>query len=283
MTKQDKCVIIGHTGFADFFSQNALYWHYINQYPKGNTTIIVGSQSRKPVVEGMLRGSGVRVVVAKTVGFKDRDPIIRICFLCDTPGGPNKCPRPPKREACKFVNTNVPEFENADYVGLGVWCPDIHNQFRVYHKKSKSYAHAFYEHLGFNPDMRFQQFHLNRDHTEEQKKYEELVSRIGSQYVVIHEDTRRGFKINRRRITNKQLPIFDLNQKSKNMVDMLTIIDKAQEIHVLDSNYSVLIHLMQLSDNTFAPNTKIFLHASSRNRGRDISIYTPKIKHWIVV
>jgi len=64
------------------------------------------------------------------------------------------------------------------------------------------------------------------------------------------------------------------------MIDQIKILENSEEIHLIDSNYSVLIYFLCFN-NDILKNKKIYLHTYTRS-DRDILIYkNPIPNNWI--
>jgi len=82
----------------------------------------------------------------------------------------------------------------------------------------------------------------------------------------IHEDPGRGFSLDRRHIKNQDLKIiaslykFD-EYKPFKLFDYMTIIEKAAEVHVIESSFKALIDSYILNKN------HMYLHVYVKGRG----------------
>ena len=101
---------------------------------------------------------------------------------------------------------------------------------------------------------------------------------INCEYIIKHSDSSRRLNINLNTNLNTNLKIIELNNLSKNMIDTINLIANAKEIHVIDSNYSVMIMLLQKKYNLFN-NIPIFLY---NYYGRDNSIYFDLPNNWYI-
>jgi hypothetical protein len=67
-------------------------------------------------------------------------------------------------------------------------------------------------------------------------------------------------EINPKFFINKNLPVFNLSDSSNIIIDMIKIIEKAKEIHLTSTFWSIIIYYLQLKYNLFN-NIPIFLHS----------------------
>ena len=116
----------------------------------------------------------------------------------------------------------------------------------------------FYSIAGVNLDKLWSGFDVKRDLVAEMSLYKKVS--LPEKYIILHEDSGRGFHINRDLI-NKKLPVFEPKvELTQNIFDYCTIIEKAAEIHVIDSSFMFLIDRLHY-DN---PNQKLFIHRYAR-------------------
>jgi hypothetical protein len=70
--------------------------------------------------------------------------------------------------------------------------------------------------------------------------------------------------------------------KSKIFIDQIKILENAEEIHLIDSSYSVMLYFLSFQ-NEKIKNIPKFLHSYSRNN-RNINIYKdPQPENWIIL
>lgn len=200
------------------------------------------------------------------------------CLICHTYGG-HRCPR--TGGFCSYVDYS----QYQDYNHLKVGGFKNYSQWESHVNRNRgnglSFAHSFYTFENFPAEDRINYFSINQIEAAENDKYTNLVAQIGEKYNVIHDDPIRGYHLNG--LFNRNIPYYNLNLQSDNMIDQIKIIENAKELHFIDSNYSVLIYYLSLTNNKIK-NIPKFLHASSRPSDRDVSIYTnPTPENWSVV
>ena len=110
-----------------------------------------------------------------------------------------------------------------------------------------NWAHSVYIQAGISPKFMYSKFKVIRDKTQE-------INCDTTDHIFIHDDESRGMHIkvsgdNIFKITPEVL------SKNSNIFDYLTIIEKAKEVHCMDSSYAWMINLMNVGSAT-----KNFLH-----------------------
>lgn len=79
------------------------------------------------------------------------------------------------------------------------------------------------------------------------------------------------------------MPLYNLNKKSNNIIDQIKILENCEEIHLIDSSYSVLIYFLSFK-NELLKSKKIFLHRKAVIGFRDLLIYVnPKPDNWVFI
>ena len=100
---------------------------------------------------------------------------------------------------------------------------------------------VFYTNLNLSPDIRFNHFFVERDLEREKKVYEELTKNIDGNYVFIHDDIKRGYKIDIER-HNITLPIIYADIKY-NFFDLIYTMEQSKKLYMITSSFvSYLIH-----------------------------------------
>lgn len=139
-------------------------------------------------------------------------------------------------------------------------------------KYNLNFDEAFYKIAGLSFDNRFDQFKLERDNQREEKMFNILNVKKG-EYIFLHEDNTRLFRIKREHIKNKQLPILWPNPTlTGNIFDYCSIIENAAEVHVIDSSFKNLCETLDIKTND------LFYHCYFRNRNM-----TKSRKNWKIL
>lgn len=116
----------------------------------------------------------------------------------------------------------------------------------------------FYDLAGVDLAKKWESFYVERDYARERALLEKIAPK--GDYAFLHEDTTRDFTINRERIP-KQLAVYESDPAlTDNAFDYCMLIEKAKEIHVIDSSFMFLIDCLVYD----APNQKLVVHRYAR-------------------
>lgn len=116
----------------------------------------------------------------------------------------------------------------------------------------------FYDTAGLSISKKWDSFYVERDFEKEKSVFNKYAPK--EDYVFVHEDTSRKYIIKRKYI-NKNYKIFLPNNKiAENIFDYCTIVEKAKEIHVIDSSFMFLVDCLNYNN----PNQKLYIHRYSR-------------------
>jgi hypothetical protein len=264
------CNIILHQGYGDLFNSIGLINYYSFKYDK--LYIYLLDKSRLKLYNYIFKNNDKIVTIIPI--FKNYDQVThpQTCFNCMTSGqNGNNCRN---RVSCKYIDYNF----DGDIIKIGAFNEPI--KWERFRKTQISFAHAFYTYTNIPTNIRFDYFALFNDKDTEFVIYEKFIKKYGTNYILIHEDVNRyGNIINKNKIINKALPIINLDRISDNFVDYIKVIKNANEIHLIDSSWSVFIYLLS---NKEINNIPIFLNESYFiNKGRDTNIYkNPTFPNW---
>ncbi len=103
---------------------------------------------------------------------------------------------------------------------------------------SKDFVESFYRQAGMERRLRYEGFHVERDPDREKDCFRRLTDGLGP-YIFLHDDPARGFAIDRRRVP-ASLPVVR-PEGGENIFDYLTVIERATEIHCIDSAFANLV------------------------------------------
>lgn len=116
----------------------------------------------------------------------------------------------------------------------------------------------FYDLAGVDLAKKWDSFYVERDSAREQALFEKVAPK--REYIFLHEDTSRDFTINRKKLP-KHLPIYTADPTlTDNAFDYCLLIEKAKEIHVIDSSFMFMIDCLAYS----APGQKLVVHRYAR-------------------
>ena len=277
-----KATIIIHQGWADLFSNNGLLNYYANMYDE--LIIFTIDNNRKKLLEVVFKNNNkIKIEMPQITNNYNG---IDTCLNCMTLGNSNCCPRD-NHILCKYINYNNYK-DNYENIKIGAF-----NNYNLWHifKTNKyleniSFSHCFYLYNNIDIYHRINNFKIHQNLEIENNNYNNytnLINKIGDKYIVVHEDNDRGFIISNNLNNNtnnyNNLPIYNLDKKSIIMIDQISIIENAEELHLIDSSDSVLIYYLCF-DNIKLQNKKIYLY--SVNQNRDLFIYkNPTYDNWI--
>jgi hypothetical protein len=133
------------------------------------------------------------------------------------------------------------------------------------HNREKYLMHFLersYKKLNLDSDIAYNYFKIVRDYEREDKLYNKLINITGYKYIILVDDQKRNFLINKKYIENKKYPIFNvsINSKNKNnkldliksdnLFDYIKIFENAQEIISIDTSIPWLIDIMNINVKT---------------------------------
>jgi hypothetical protein len=262
------CYIIIHQGIGDLFNSIGLINYYTSIYDKVHIFLL--DELRKNIYnEVFLNNDKIDCIIPD---FTNELYEPTTCIICMTNYNTLNCPRI-NSEKCKYINYKK---YDGDIIKIGSF--NNFDEWTNYRFSQSSFAHAFYTYNRLDPNIRFDNFKLFNNKDKENIIYEDFIKKYGNNYILIHEDINRNYYIDKNKIINKNLPIINLDNISNYFVDYCKVIKNAQEIHLIDSSWSVLIYLLSYKEI----NTKVFLFESFFiNLDRDINIYkNPTFNNW---
>jgi hypothetical protein len=115
---------------------------------------------------------------------------------------------------------------------------------------------AFYAIAGLDFSVRMNEFYFERE-LEVEKEILSRMNPTGEKYVFIHDDIHRGFKIDESRILSPYKKIY--NDNSIPLFHCISLIENAEEVHVMQSSIKDLINSFKF------PKPKFFLHEYVRD------------------
>ncbi len=116
----------------------------------------------------------------------------------------------------------------------------------------------YYKNGGVDFIKKWDSFYVKRDFSREQALFDKIAPR--ENYAFLHDDSSRNFTIDRKRIDQKYTVIFPERNLTDNVFDYCTLIEKAKEIHVIDSSFMFLIDCLPYHN----PSQKLFVHRYAR-------------------
>lgn len=116
----------------------------------------------------------------------------------------------------------------------------------------------FYQLAGVPFEKKWSSFFVERDFEKEHALYDLVAPK--KDYAFVHEDRERHYIINRDKIGGDCEIITPDKEVTENIFDYCTIIEKAEEVHVIDSSFMFLIDCLGYEN----PNQKLFIHRYAR-------------------
>lgn len=161
---------------------------------------------------------------------------------------------------------NIPTNERL-YIG--------HHHLEKVMKQGYNFDEAFYKQVGLNFKKRWEDFKIERNYSKELELFDKM--NFSSGYVFLHDGSERNLSIDRTKIKNQNLkvivPSFDLTD---NIFDYLTLIERAEEIHCMDSSFKLMI------DSVIDDRSNLFYHVNLANGARRPHTTANKLS-WIIV
>ena len=99
----------------------------------------------------------------------------------------------------------------------------------------------FYDQLNIPYDIRYSMFYFERDLEEEIRVFNKL-NPSGEPYIFMHDDKSRGFVLNQEHFLNKDIKVIK-NDITENIFHFITILERAEEIHCMESSFKSLIDI----------------------------------------
>jgi len=260
-----KCTLIGHNGWTDFFSQYPLYREKIRNYKE--VIIFVNEESKIPLLKALYPEDTIHVEVPHTVNNYDE---YYTCLNCHTLGNKSFCPR--GGGPCRYIDYS--RYNDYDTIRLNAF--DSYNKWKDF-IEGKSFLESFYNYysLDFIETVKSNPFLIHKENCE--TFYNSLS--IDCDYIVIHDSNQ--FRIILENKDNYR--IINLDSISKTIVDTVSLLEGAKELHLIDSVYGFFVLFLQIQYNLFA-NHKIYLYYRSTDTNGPfyaIKNYIPK--DWSVI
>jgi hypothetical protein len=143
---------------------------------------------------------------------------------------------------------------------------------------NENFDKSFYNQLGYNFSLRWDNFYFKRDYETEEELYKSL-NGDNSPYIFIHDDPSRRFIIDIKKINNKIKFIKPGNVKEEHkkytIFHWMLILENAQEIHCMDSSFKCLVESIPHID------AKLFYHEYVR--GSSMKAVSSTKKDWTII
>lgn len=266
-----KATIIHHQGFGDLMTSNPLCNYYSEIFDE--LVIFVLDETRKKVVSEMYKHkNNIRCVIPNLIGENLHNSSCIICMAVGTPCRPES-----KYDGHKYIDYS--EWTDYEHIKIGCFKEDYKKWESYLYKnieKNISFSHSFYLYENLPLEVRKNYFSLYRNYETEMIRMKEIPT---EDYIVLHDDFQRGLIIDQTRINNT-FHIHQLNGCSNTMVDQISILENAKELHFIDSSYSVMIYFLSLTNEKIKQIPKYF-HYYARKNGMIYENPTPE--NWYIL
>ena len=213
---KDNLFIHHHLGLGDHFDCNGMVRH-IQEKSGYNQVSIFSKDNYYDMVDYMYRDN-TKIKVIKIDKNKEYEEVAKAIRGCD----------PDKND---FL---VVGHHNYDHTAKGKNCWEI-----------------FYDQINIPYSVRKSFFHLERDRDAEEKLLQKLNPK-NLPFAFVHDDKDRGFVLDKSHIENKDLHIIE-NDTSENIFHFIGILEKAEEVHCMESSFKTLVDL-------YCKQEKLFFH-----------------------
>ena len=144
---------------------------------------------------------------------------------------------------------------------------------------------SFYQQLGYDFSLRWNNFYVQRDYQVEAELFQKL-NPSNLPYIFVHDDPSRGLQIDRNNIRRdiKIIKVSDVSTLGKikvefqkyNLFHWILVLERSLEIHCMDSAFKCLVESLPSLGNT-----KLFFHRYVKGKG-PLAESTMK-KAWTIV
>ncbi len=131
--------------------------------------------------------------------------------------------------------------------------------FKILDKGLETFDQIFYKMSNIPFEDKWNKFYFERDLEKEKNAfYNKLGLKDDEQFLFVHDDPERGRHFKKEFIKKGVKVIHPTKHKDIGIFDFIYTIEKAQEVHVMNSSFSCLIDTMQIKTN------KLFYHEYAR-------------------
>jgi len=135
--------------------------------------------------------------------------------------------------AHKIINTILPQ--NKILIG--------HHHMLGSINKGLTTERGFFDQVGLKFERKWSDFYIPRNLLKEKEIYN-MFNPTGEPYIFLHEDVERDFIINRELFTSPDIRIISPDMSvTDNIFDYITLMEQAEEIHVIESCFMFLFDL----------------------------------------
>jgi hypothetical protein len=146
----------------------------------------------------------------------------------------------------EYVDTHIPFPTSHDLLIHGMNDIFRTDRYKDVYQKSirKTFVNSFYTLYDIPATARIEEFFLERDFQLEEETYKKFIQKHGSNYRLTH--TIEPLPSN-----DPTLQAVDLNQSSDTFFDMIKILERAKEFHLVDSSWAALVYLLDAKYGLF--------------------------------
>ena len=115
-------------------------------------------------------------------------------------------------------------------------------------------AEIFYKLVNLDPERRFDDFYYERAEREEDRGLAKL-NPENKEFVFVHDDSARGFEISDEKIKEMCGDVHIIrNDITENIFHFCKLLEKAKEIHLMESAFKSLVEVLDTTDKIFFHN-----------------------------
>lgn len=166
----------------------------------------------------------------------------------------------PDKYTKPYINYYVPINDNIIKIfnNKNITYINMHDNLSI----SGDFINRTYYRLNLSNDIAYNYFKIVRNYEREDILYNKLIEIIGDKYIILIDDEKRNFMINKKYLENKEYPIFNISKnsnnknikleliKSDNLFDYIKILENAVEIISIDTSIPWLIDMMNINVKT---------------------------------
>ena len=130
----------------------------------------------------------------------------------------------------------------------------------------------FYKQFNIPFKKRFSKAYWKRNKENEKKLYKKLIKK-GEKFTFVHDDPKRNIYL-KNNLFNKNIKKIIRNDIKRNIFDYSLILEKADEIHIMESSIRQIIEVLNIKSK------KIFLY-KGRGGEHDASLYNDRLKKYV--
>ena len=145
----------------------------------------------------------------------------------------------------------------------------VGHQYYDHYAKDKNCWEVFYDQVSIPYEVRKSYFYVEKDLEAEEKLFQKL-NPENLPFAFVHDDKDRGFVLDKSHIKNKDLHIIE-NDTSENIFHFISILEKAEEVHCMESSFKTLVDI-------YCDQEKLFFHDF---RGHPLGLNSNK--NWKIV